>query len=112
MKEITLPYSGDKVKMKERVTWGEKMEIQKGFMGDKEIDASGNIGGFKYSDIIEGTKKTLDIVLQEVEREDGTRVEDLKKWMEEVDGDDGEVLMKEAMEYFSDSQKKSSQTGK
>ncbi len=112
MKEITLPYSGDKVKMKERVTWGEKMEIQKGFMGDKEIDKSGNVGGFKYADILDGTKKTLDIVLQEVEKKDGTKVEDIKKWMEEIDGEDGERLKTEAMEYFADSQKKSSQTGK
>lgn len=111
-KEIKLPYSGDIVRMKERVTWGEKMEIQKAFMGNKEVSTTGKIDGFKYSDILDGTKATLDIVLKEIEKEDGTKVTDIKKWMDEVDGEDGEVLMTQAMEYFAQSQKKTSQTGK
>jgi hypothetical protein len=111
-KEIKLPYSGDVVKMKERVTWGEKMEIQKAFMGDKEVSTSGNIGGFKYSDLLDGVKSTLSIVLVEVERKDGTKITDIEKWMDEVDGEDGELLMTEAMEYFSQSQKKTLQKEK
>jgi len=112
VKEIKLPYSGDVVRMKERVTWGEKMEIQKSFMGDKEVSTTGKLDGFKYSDLLDGVKKTLNIVLEEVEMKDGTKITDFEKWMDEVDGEDGELLMKEAMEYFSDSQKKSSQTAK
>lgn len=111
-KEIKLPYSGDIVRMKERVTWGEKMEIQKAFIGDKEVDTSGKIGKFTYGDVLSGSYKTLEIVIMNVKDKNGKDIGDIKEWMKNLDGDDGEILMSKAMDYFQDNQKKTSQTGK
>ncbi len=103
MKEITLPYSKQVVAFKERITFEEKMKIQKAFVGKKPVSLDGTMGSFNYEDVLDGSMITLEVVILTV---DGKPIENVKDWINKLDGEDGDVLMLQAMEYFGDSQKK------
>lgn len=108
--KITLPDSGDEVKLKTSLTWGEEQELQSILEGGAKFGQTKDDIAFSGNVLMETRYRLLETVIVGVKLKDTDKyIEFTRPWMNELSVKDGNNVFGEVekiTEFFADQGKK------